>query len=231
MIYITGDTHGNFKRIQNFCKRLETNKNDIMIILGDAGINFSGPLYDRLKKLMIEEFPITIFAIHGNHEKRPATINSYKEKEWNGGIVYYEEEFPSILFAKDGEIYNLNGLKTIAIGGAYSVDMEYRLAYNYGWWSDEQPSDEIKKYVEEQLEKNEWSVDVVLTHTVPLKYEPVEVFLSGIDQSKVDKTTEIWLDKIEDKLKYKKWYSGHYHTEKKIDNLEIMFENIDKFFE
>ena len=230
MIYITGDTHGNFKRIQSFCKRLKTNKNDIMIILGDAGINFSGPIYDRLKKLMIEELPITIFAIHGNHEKRPQTIKTYKEKEWNGGIVYYEEEFPSILFAKDGEIYNLNGLKTIVIGGAYSIDKEYRLAFNYGWWADEQPSDEIKKYVEKQLEKNDWTVDVVLTHTVPLKYEPVEVFISGIDQSKVDKTTEIWLDKIEDKLKYKKWYSGHYHTEKKIDNLEIMFENIDEFF-
>ena len=58
---------------------------------------------------------------------------------------------------------------------------------------------------------------------------PLEVFMSGVDQSKVDKTTEIWLDIIEDKLSYKKWYCGHYHTEKKIDNLEIMFENFDEF--
>ena len=50
-----------------------------------------------------EELPITIFAIHGNLEQRPYTIESYKEREWNGGIVYYEEDFPSILFAKDGE--------------------------------------------------------------------------------------------------------------------------------
>ena len=229
MIYITGDTHGSFERVENFCQRFNTKNDDIMIILGDAGINFSGPRYDRLKKRQLEELPITIFAIHGNHEQRPFTIESYKEQVWNGGIVYYEEEFPSILFAKDGEVYNLNGLKTIVMGGAYSIDKAYRLAYGYGWWEDEQPSDEIKKYVEEQLEREAWDVDVVLSHTTPLKYEPVEVFMSGVDQSKVDKSTENWLDKIEDRLSYKKWYCGHYHTEKKIDNLEIMFENFDEF--
>lgn len=109
-----------------------------MIILGAAGINFSGPRYDRLKKRQLEELPITIFAIHGNHEQRPFTIESYKEQVWNGGMAYYEE----------------------------------------------------------QLEREAWDVDVVLSHTTPLKYEPVEVFMSGVDQSKVDKTTENWLDKI-----------------------------------
>ena len=58
---------------------------------------------------------------------------------------------------------------------------------------------------------------------------PTEVFLEGLDQSKVDRTTEEWLDKIEDRLNYQKWYCGHYHTEKKVDKIEIMFENIKKF--
>ena len=43
---------------------------------------------------------------------------------------------------------------------------------------------------------HDWKVDVVLSHTTPLKYEPVEVFLPQIDQSQVDKSTEIWLDSI-----------------------------------
>lgn len=41
MIYITGDTHGEFQRILNFAERVHTSKEDVMIILGDAGINFS----------------------------------------------------------------------------------------------------------------------------------------------------------------------------------------------
>lgn len=36
--------------------------------------------------------------------------------------------------------------------------------------------------------------------STPLKYEPVEVFMAEVDQSKVDKSTEEWLDGIEDRL-------------------------------
>lgn len=40
MIYITGDTHGDFSKIDFFCKKMKTTKQDIIIILGDAGINY-----------------------------------------------------------------------------------------------------------------------------------------------------------------------------------------------
>lgn len=229
MIYITGDTHGRFERVAQFCERFETSREDILIILGDAGINFSGGWRDRGKKEFLETLPITLFCIHGNHEQRPYTIDTYKEKLWHGGMAYYEEEYPDLLFAKDGEVFELDGKKAIVIGGAYSIDKMMRLMYGYGWWPDEQPSEEIKRDVERKLDELGWKVDVVLSHTTPLKYEPVEVFLSGIDQSKVDKSTEVWLDGIEERLDYGKWYCGHYHTEKKIDRVEILFENFDEF--
>lgn len=127
MIYITGDTHGQFERIENFCQRYGTSKDDVMIILGDAGINFSGGLRDQIKKEYLESLPVTIFAIHGNHERRPWTIDSYQEKRWHGGVVCYEKEYPSLLFAKDGEIFDLDGKKAIVIGGAYSIDKMIRL--------------------------------------------------------------------------------------------------------
>ena len=227
MIYITGDTHGEFRRIHDFCMKYETSVRDIMIILGDAGINFKGGSEDKAKKDYIAAMPITLFCIHGNHEQRPSNIPSYTERKWHGGIVYAEKRYPNILFAKDGEIFDLGGLKTIVIGGAYSVDKLMRIIYRMGWWEDEQPSEEIKQYVEQQLDANDWKVDVVLSHTTPLKYEPVEVFMSGIDQDMVDKSTEEWLDSIENKLNYKKWYCGHYHTKKKVGKLEIMFDNFD----
>lgn len=61
---------------------------------------------------------------------------------------------------------------------------------------------------------------MVLSHTTPLKYEPVEVFMAGADQSKVDKSMEEWLNGIEGRLEYGKLYCGHYHTEKKADRVE-----------
>lgn len=229
MIYITGDTHGQFERIEAFCRRQNTRREDVLIILGDAGINYDGWVRDRVKKYFLETLPITLFCIHGNHEQRPQTLDTYRERRWHGGVVYYEEEYPDLLFAKDGEVFELDGWQTMVIGGAYSVDKMFRIAYGYGWWPDEQPSEEIRQYVERQLDGCSWNIDVVLSHTAPLKYEPREVFLSGIDQSGVDKSTEEWLDRIEDRLDYRRWYCGHYHTEKRTDRLEILFENFEVF--
>lgn len=226
-IYLRGDTHGVFENVKQFCEEHHTSKEDILVILGDAGVNYMG-LPDRRKKEFLESLPITLLCIHGNHEMRPYTIPTYEEILWQEGIVYAEQEFPHILFAKDGEIYNLNGKRTIAIGGAYSVDKYYRLAWGYRWWQDEQPSEAIKAYVEAQLEKCGWNIDFVLSHTVPLKYEPTEAFIPQLDQSRVDKSMEQWLNTIEERLTYEAWYAGHYHIEKQIDKLEILFENYKK---
>ncbi len=229
MIFVTGDTHGDFNRLVEFCSRFQTTKEDIMIILGDAGFNYYGGLRDYVAKSKVSSLPITVFSIHGNHEMRPAAIPAYHTAEWHGGKVYVEDEFPDLLFGIDGEVYDLGGRKTLVIGGAYSVDKEYRLARGWNWWADEQPSDEIKKKVDKTLDSLDWKVDVVLSHTTPLKYEPREVFLSCIDQSKVDNSTEIWLNGIEDRLTYQYWYAGHYHTEKSIDRLTLLFGSIREF--
>lgn len=66
-----------------------------------------------------------------------------------------------------------------------------------------------------------WKIDIVLSHTGPLKYEPTEVFLPMIDQSTVDKSTEVWLEQIEAKLDYERWYFAHYHTEKEVGKVRI----------
>ena len=130
MIYITGDTHGDFFRIKQFCERMKTTKDDIMIILGDAGLNFWLNKSDYKKKKEVMRLPITLFMIHGNHEERPYLIKGYEEKEWHGGIVYVEPEFPRLIFAKDGEIYDFAGRKTIVIGGAYILAYYYLLMGN-----------------------------------------------------------------------------------------------------
>lgn len=79
------------------------------------------------------------------------------------------------------------------------------------------------------MDAHGWQADVVLTHTCPLRDEPTEVFMPGIDQSRVDKSTEEWLGTLERRLQYKRWYCGHYHTEKAIDRMVFMFESIRAF--
>ena len=115
MIYITGDTHSDFSRIKAFCKDYDTTIDDVIVILGDAGINYYRGAKDIKLKYALSNLPITIFCIHGNHEIRPHTIVSYDKMKWNEGMVYYENAYPNILFAVDGEIYKLNNKQCIAI--------------------------------------------------------------------------------------------------------------------
>ena len=225
MIDYTGDNHGSKLEIVTFCLRFQPTKNDTIVILGDVGANYYGDVRDIQLKSEFSKLAPTIFCIHGNHEMRPHTIPTYKTKLWNDGIVWYEEEYPNLLFAKDGEIYNIEGTKHLVIGGAYSVDKFYRLAHNYGWWPDEQPTKEIKQYVEKQVAEKKF--DVILSHTCPFKYEPIETFLPGIDQSTVDTSTEKWLEKIEEMSEYKAWYCGHWHINKRLDKIHFLFHGFE----
>ena len=148
MVYITGDKHGDYDRVFGFCYKNNTSKNDIMIVLGDAGINYYLDNKDYTLKNHLKELPITLFCIHGNHEERPYNIAGYKSKVFNNGIVYYEEKYPNILFAKDGEVYNFNGFYTLVIGGAYSVDKYYRLALGYNWYESNNQMKKLKMMLE-----------------------------------------------------------------------------------
>ena len=35
-VYVTGDTHGDFRQIGDFCSVMGTKRDDVMIVLGDA---------------------------------------------------------------------------------------------------------------------------------------------------------------------------------------------------
>lgn len=242
--YITGDKHGNFKDLKVSALGREN-----LIILGDSGINY---MVDKAEKNSAYKYKDTIhssifknkikkeisdtviFCIHGNHEARAETVEGYQVIDFCGGKAVIQKEFPNIVFAIDGEIYTFDNKKYIVIGGAYSVDKEYRLtmqALGYPglyWFDDEQPNEDIKKRVEDKLSGIDWKIHGVLSHTCPLKYEPTELFLSNIDQSKVDNSTEEWLEKIENKLDYKTWYFGHFHAEKNIKKMHMLYNKTEK---
>lgn len=56
-IYLTGDTHCAFQRIETFCQRMQTTKDDVLIILGDAGVNYNGLARDIYKKDFLSKLP------------------------------------------------------------------------------------------------------------------------------------------------------------------------------
>lgn len=234
--FVMGDVHGQFKMVKTFAKsRLATEfqpdnnpDQDLLILLGDTGLNYYLDERDDFLKESLADLPIQLFIIRGNHEKDPSKIESYQEIDFLGGKALIEKKYPRLIFAQDGEIYTFmirgEQKKALVVGGAYSVDKDYRLELGHPWFDDEQPSQAVKLKTEKNLAKEGWKVDYVFTHTAPIRFEPVEWFLPGIDNTKVDKSTEIWLDSLYEKLTIKKWYCGHYHGEKNEENIVFLYK-------
>ena len=225
MVILTGDTHGEFDRIEQFCEEYETTENDVMVILGDAGINYWLDEQDEALKERLSQLPITLFCIHGNHEERPEEVPGYELVEWRGGFVWIQPEYPNLLFAKDGEIYQFDGKAVITIGGAYSVDKYYRLAVGAPWFGTEQPDERTKGQVMSALNRAGWKVDYVFSHTVPLSAIPRHALLPTVDQKMVDNSTEEWLEEIAQKLDYQGWFAGHFHITWSLDRIQILYED------
>ena len=230
-VYITGDTHGKFDRVQYFCQEHKTNTDDVLIILGDTGINYYLNYKDKQLKEWLSNLPITLFCIRGNHEERPSNIDTYKTGKFFDGDIYYEEEYPNLIFAKDGEVYNINGKKCLVIGGAYSVDKQFRLAAGWHWFKDEQLSIAEKADIEEHIKKCGSKFDYILTHTCPYDTRPIHLFLDGIDQSTVDNSTEKWLQFITSTISFDKWYFGHFHGDWENGKYTMLYNNIIKLGE
>ncbi len=227
MIYITGDIHGQEERISEisaFCRENNTTRDDILIVLGDVGVNYWLDSRDDAVKEMLSEIPITFVCIRGNHEARPESVGTYKEVSMFGGVVYREEKYPSVIFLRDGGEYTIGGKTFLAIGGAYSVDKDYRLAFGYKWFPDEQLSEEERHEILEAVRGH--SYDYIITHTCPFEFQPTDLFLSSIDQSTVDKTTELYLGCIERSVSYKKLYFGHFHANRNCGRYEMLFDKI-----
>ena len=210
---ITGDTHGDMSRFK-WAEFLVKPEEVAIIILGDAGCNYYKNKRDARTKKVLEDSGFSFYLVRGNHEDRPENIDGmisvYDEDV--AGDVWFEPTFPHIKYFKDGGIYNINNHRTLVIGGAYSVDKWYRLQMGYMWFAQEQ----LTETEMEEIEKNVvgQSFDLILTHTCPFSWEPVDLFLGGIDQSTVDKTMEFWLDSLKDKISWKVWLFGHYHDDR-----------------
>lgn len=237
-IYMTGDIHGNpsrFYDLKYFC--LDHPDIEWVICLGDVGLNYYGK--DHPKEMSIknaaDSIPAKLFCIHGNHERRPSETEGYQEIEVTEGAIrgpmLWDVKYPNQYFAIDGAVYKIQTsertLNALVCGGAYSVDKFYRLQFRANWWPDEQPNELTKGLV--RLMATRYPIDIMLTHTCPLRFEPKEFFLDGIDQSTVDTSTEEFFDGLYEQFPADHkpmWYFGHFHGDKYTDDYVMLYRDI-----
>lgn len=232
---ITGDTHGKvFDRLAKINSSLYAPAETALIILGDAGLNFYLNKTDQIKKSLVQNTGFTIYCVRGNHEERPENLGFKLVNDANvGNMVYVEEAFPNIRYFVDGGNYIINGHPILTIGGAYSIDKEYRLerakitgSSFTGWFPDEQLTEQEMTAIAEGSKGKHF--DFVFTHTCPLDWEPVDLFLRGVNQATVDKTMETWLNTLKDVIDWGVWCFGHYHADRlERPCVEQFFQDIE----
>lgn len=210
---VTGDTHRNFSRFDNLKGMPESTA---IIILGDVGLNYTLDKNDYYaKKALCKNYPYMFYCVRGNHEARPSDIEGMK-LSWDvnvSGMVWYEEDFPNIRYFQDWGVYRIDGLRTLVIGGAYSVDKHYRLATGRRWFENEQLSlEEMNECERHAIQCPKF--DLVLSHTCPRSVQPTDLFLNFIDQSLVDSSMEDWMDRLARKIEWRLWLFGHYHSDR-----------------
>lgn len=241
MIWVTGDTHGDFRRFSTniFPEQREMTKNDVIIVAGDFGGIWNVPMESKNEKYWLkwlEDKPFTTVFVCGNHENFER-LYGYPEKTWNGGKVH--EIRPSILHLQRGEVYEIEGLKFFAFGGASSHDIKdgildpvddvelirkwrndwsklFRID-GVSWWKQELPSEEEMKNGLENLKKYNNKVDFIITHSPPASV----IALLGAGLYEQDILTR-YLEEIRCATEYKKWFMGHMHENKAINAHDIL---------
>lgn len=241
MIWVTGDTHGDFRRFSTniFPEQRWMTKDDTLIICGDFGGIWNVPMESKNEKYWLkwlEDKPFTTVFVCGNHENFER-LYKYPEKTWNGGKVH--EIRPSILHLQRGEVYEIEGLKFFAFGGASSHDIKdgildpvddtelikkWRNDYSklfridgVSWWKQELPSEEEMQNGIENLKKHNHKVDFIISHSPPASV----IALLGHGFYEQDILTR-YLEEIRVSTEYNKWFMGHMHDNRAINTQDIL---------
>ena len=226
MLYVTGDTHGSldFQKILDWTEATRLNKDkDYLIILGDFGFVWENKRdnYEKEKLDFISCLPFTTLFIDGNHENH-SRLNAMRVVNFMGGKAH--KVYDSIYHLMRGQVYNICNKSIFTFGGASSIDKHLRTD-GVSWWKEEEFNYREANTAYDNLNKINWEVDYVLTHSAPLSIR--DKLFEGNNLYKPS-STERMLEAILRNIKFKRWYFGHYHIDKNMNNFKAMYENIER---
>lgn len=222
--FVTGDIHGilDIGKLVKFFEGRENDfsKEDYLIICGDVGVcGFMAPDEVQTRKIL-HDLPVTVLFIDGNHENFER-LNSYDVTEWKGGKVHFIEE--DIIHLMRGQVYSINGVSFFTFGGAYSVDKWHRTK-GINWFPEELPTTKEMEEGWYNLEKVEFKVDYILSHTAP--WEVIEAM--GYRKWSEDEIgLRRYLQRVLENTEFTAWYFGHFHVDTVINDKYIcLYEKI-----
>ena len=188
----------------------------------------------------LDSKPFTTLFCDGNHENYDRLESAYEEVDFHGGKAHKIRN--SIYHLERGYVFDIDGATIFVFGGAESHDisdgivrpsefdseralkqklkrmnqqsMSYRVDH-ISWWERELPSEAEMQRGLRELEKHGNKVDFIITHCAPRQVASTAGYYD-------DNALVQYLDGVEDKVDFKRWFFGHYHENRQILTKYIM---------
>ena len=246
MVFVTGDTHGdwiNRLNVDSFPEQKEMTKDDYVIICGDFGI-WDNSKREKYNLSWLDDKPFTTLFVSGNHENYDI-LDSLEMSEWHGGLVNFVRK--SVIHLMRGQVFNIEDKTFFTFGGASSHDISagilepddpnfkekkkhldkdpfalYRINH-VSWWERELPSENEMEMGLNNLKKENNKVDYIITHS-PSTSELYLMGGKGLYQSDI---LTNYLEDVKANTEYKRHFFGHMHWDKAINDKDVcLYEQI-----
>lgn len=249
MVYITGDCHADFTKFatDKFPEQKEMTKDDIVIVCGDFGIWHDNKT-ERYWLKWLDEKPFTTVFVDGNHENFDRLYGGeFQIVDFHGGKAHKIREH--IYHLMRGYVFDFEGKKFFAFGGASSHDVRdgildrddfdsdeefrdtvkewYRLdkwfrVNHVSWWKQEMPDEDELAFGLQTLIKNDNRVDYVVSHCCPQEIASFMGFHTP------DRLTQ-WFNMVAHTVSFDRWYFGHYHDNRQImGKFILLYDRIER---
>jgi len=219
MIYVTGDIHAHIDigklNTQRFPQQKSLTKSDYLIVCGDFGLVWDNSKSDLYWRDWLSDKPFTTLWVDGNHENFELLYQFPLEDKFGGKV---REIAPSIYHLDRGQVLTIDNKTFFVMGGAASHDKEYRKEH-ISWWKDELPTVAEMERGIKALEANNWTVDFVISHCAP---RSVQTMIASWYES--DPLVSFF-ERVRTDLNFKKWFFGHYHVDKQLNEQFIALYN------
>jgi predicted phosphodiesterase len=199
-VMVVGDVHGQFCKLNELINK---KRPDIIYACGDFGywpeisyFNISG----------IKPKQTKIYFADGNHENHDALTTLRCLHPHAMALKTPIEVAKNVYYCPRGTItYTPDGRKVLWMGGAYSIDKQYRTP-GYDWF----PQETIKWYEVDRVEEEK--IDILISHTCAK--ENLHEMLRHNSIKALDPSNGC-LSKILEWTRPDLWYFGHWHFWKK----------------
>ncbi|MFE7744386.1 metallophosphoesterase [Nocardia sp. NPDC057455] len=198
-----GDWHGNGNFAVRAVRYAADQGADVILHVGDFAFDFA-PKYMAALQRALEDTGLTLGFVSGNHD----SYDYLDKREAEHGCTAIPLR-PNIYYLPRCYRWSWNGIRFLAMGGAVSVDRQWRIP-GREWWDRETIT-----FREAQKATDDGLVDVMICHDVPagVHIPGIAGNPHGFPQREIDASEQhrYLLRQIVDQVQPKLVFSGHYH--------------------